>query len=619
MKQIFICLLLTLFAAGNAFSQDVPSAGPIPFGTQMEKVPPPYTNPNIQFDGPTTAFAFQTFPTPTVWKTFPIPGYTETTVGPGTFTDFASSGIFAPNGTFFMTTAGDVSGTSQLYRINTSTGAATLVANVSGATTTGLNGITYDPTTGIFYVCTGTNIYTIDTTTAVTTSVGPTGITGGLMIDIAIDCAGTMYGVDLGTDNTYTINKATGTATLLGPLGFNLNFGAGMTYDKQNDILYLFGLEGGVNINALRTINTTTGAATTLHTWVPALSQFAPFDLIGNICPGGGGNETLVLLHDSTLGTSGNIGERKADRDTLLSALSMLISDYDVMTFDSTTVFPMLSNYKTIIIQETSFDDLIVRYMGAAGRTQLKAWLNSGTSGNKKALLMIGADNGYNYSRSGSGGRDLELSQNLMKYVYQADNSGSLAPFSITGLDIDNGNARTYTNTTSGFWPDGVSVESGGDELYHYSARGTDDSLAGVGYNATGYVSATLNLDPRYFTGSFKATLEKYIGYLVTNGGVITGVQNVTSNVPDRYNLSQNYPNPFNPTTKISFSIPQAGFVTLKVYDMLGREVQSLVNGQLTAGEYISEFNGANLTSGTYFYRLQVGDFVQTKKMVLVK
>ena len=208
MKQIFICLLLTLFVVGSAFSQDVPSAGPIPFGTQMEKVPPPYTNPNIQFDGPTTAFAFQTFPTPTVWKTFPIAGYTETTVGPGTFTDFASSGVFAPNGTFFMTTAGDVSGTSQLYRINTSTGAATLVANVSGATTTGLNGITYDPTTGIFYVCTGTNIYTIDTNTAVTTSVGPTGVSGGLMIDIAVDCSGTMYGVDLGTDNTYTINKS---------------------------------------------------------------------------------------------------------------------------------------------------------------------------------------------------------------------------------------------------------------------------------------------------------------------------------------------------------------------------------------------------------------------------
>lgn len=83
--------------------------------------------------------------------------------------------------------------------------------------------------------------------------------------------------------------------------------------------------------------------------------------------------------------------------------------------------------------------------------------------------------------------------------------------------------------------------------------------------------------------------------------------------------LSQNYPNPFNPSTKINFSIPKAGFVTLKVYDMLGREVKTLVSDQLTAGEYVSEFDGALLSSGTYFYRIQAGDFVETKRMVLVK
>ena len=100
---------------------------------------------------------------------------------------------------------------------------------------------------------------------------------------------------------------------------------------------------------------------------------------------------------------------------------------------------------------------------------------------------------------------------------------------------------------------------------------------------------------------------------------VMTGLDPITSNIPDRFVLGQNYPNPFNPTTKIKFALPKAGLVSLKVYDMLGREVQTLVNQQLNAGEFIADFDGANLSSGTYFYRLQVGDFVEIKKMVLLK
>jgi subtilisin-like proprotein convertase family protein len=101
--------------------------------------------------------------------------------------------------------------------------------------------------------------------------------------------------------------------------------------------------------------------------------------------------------------------------------------------------------------------------------------------------------------------------------------------------------------------------------------------------------------------------------------GNITQIISNSSQTPDRYTLSQNYPNPFNPTTKINFSIPKAGLVSLKVYDMLGREVSSLVNRQLNAGTFTAEFDGAGLSSGTYFYRLQVNDFVEIKKMVLLK
>jgi hypothetical protein len=92
-----------------------------------------------------------------------------------------------------------------------------------------------------------------------------------------------------------------------------------------------------------------------------------------------------------------------------------------------------------------------------------------------------------------------------------------------------------------------------------------------------------------------------------------------TATVPQSYSLAQNYPNPFNPVTKINFAIPKQGFVTLKVYDMLGREVTKLVNEVKQAGTYSVDFDATRLSSGVYFYKLEAGSFVDTKRMVLVK
>ena len=107
--------------------------------------------------------------------------------------------------------------------------------------------------------------------------------------------------------------------------------------------------------------------------------------------------------------------------------------------------------------------------------------------------------------------------------------------------------------------------------------------------------------------------------YKSSTGGIPTDVDEIDFSVPDQFSLSQNYPNPFNPSTKISWQSPVSGHQTLKVYDVLGKEVAALVNEFRYASSYTIDFNASSLSSGIYFYKLQAGSFVQTKKMILIK
>lgn len=101
---------------------------------------------------------------------------------------------------------------------------------------------------------------------------------------------------------------------------------------------------------------------------------------------------------------------------------------------------------------------------------------------------------------------------------------------------------------------------------------------------------------------------------------VIIGVNQLSSTVPSNFRLGQNYPNPFNPVTKIMFSVPSGSHITkLLIYDALGRQVTELVNNELSAGEYETEWYSAQFSSGVYFYKLSSGSFSETKKMILLK
>ncbi|MBX7044741.1 MAG: T9SS type A sorting domain-containing protein [Ignavibacteria bacterium] len=159
----------------------------------------------------------------------------------------------------------------------------------------------------------------------------------------------------------------------------------------------------------------------------------------------------------------------------------------------------------------------------------------------------------------------------------------------------------------------------------------------GVGYGVAfgGTIVQTNNGGTNWVTNSSpsSATLNDIaftsyeIGYIAGNNGTIlkttsgglTFVQQVNSSIPEKYALSQNFPNPFNPETEIQFDLPEEIFVSLKVYDISGKEVANLFSGIKEAGKYTVSFDANRLPSGTYFYTLQTGKFTETKKMVLMK
>jgi len=134
-----------------------------------------------------------------------------------------------------------------------------------------------------------------------------------------------------------------------------------------------------------------------------------------------------------------------------------------------------------------------------------------------------------------------------------------------------------------------------------------------------------------YSTTSYGPFSNLYINLLgcVINGILygdtsLTGVNQISSNIPDNFSLSQNYPNPFNPTTNIKFQIAKSSNVKLTIYDVIGKEVEILVDKKLEAGGYQADFDGTNLPSGVYYYQLTVNSeqltkYTETKKMVLIK
>ena len=193
-------------------------------------------------------------------------------------------------------------------------------------------------------------------------------------------------------------------------------------------------------------------------------------------------------------------------------------------------------------------------------------------------------------------------------------------------IDTTTFNIIISSDSISCFWPS--EFELSGQPFFGYPVR--DDYVIPRYYEEP--VDTLLRPNSVYFNGIgfiqayFWRPGGNWIRFEKMNliSVIINPINNVDNgnevqNSLTSFSLNQNYPNPFNPTTTISFSIPQSQNVELKVFDLLGNEMATLLNEYKEAGEHKVELDGSDLTSGIYFYRLKAGEFVQTKKLVLAK
>jgi hypothetical protein len=195
--------------------------------------------------------------------------------------------------------------------------------------------------------------------------------------------------------------------------------------------------------------------------------------------------------------------------------------------------------------------------------------------------------------------------------------------FGLAGMEALPVELASFVSATNGRnvelnWATASETNNSGFDIERSSANGSWTKIANVSGNGTSAISHSYSYTDRNLaSGNYSYRLKQIdfngnFEYFNLNNEVIVGV-------PSNFSLSQNYPNPFNPSTKINFDLPVDGNVSLKIFDMSGKEVMTLVNEVRTAGYYSVNFNGASLSSGIYFYTIQSGSFVSTKKMTLIK
>ncbi len=257
------------------------------------------------------------------------------------------------------------------------------------------------------------------------------------------------------------------------------------------------------------------------------------------------------------------------------------------------------------------------------------------TSLNNVWVISLAADGNYVYAGTSDAGVFVSTNEGLnWAQTLNTPNINALtvrgnnifAGANNTGLYLSTNNGSTWTQTPLNYMTvrtievDGNNIYAGtfGNGVFVSNDFGNNwiQRNEGLG-NVTVYSLCIIN--NYLFAGTINSILRRPLSDL-------TGITTISNEIPNQFSLSQNYPNPFNPGTVISFSIGLLSgqlsvnnLVSLKVYDLLGREVQTLINEQLHPGTYEVDWDGSGFSSGVYYYRLEAGNYFETKKMLLVK
>ena len=275
-------------------------------------------------------------------------------------------------------------------------------------------------------------------------------------------------------------------------------------------------------------------------------------------------------------------------------------------------------------------------------------------------------DNGKTWTETGSSGGYITYSAvnsiaiNSSGHIFAGTEGGAVYRSTNNGyswVDIWSGLARGNSlaiNMKTGYIFAGIGDFTGSDgDLYRSTDNG--NSWSRISLPGGRIYALAINSDDHIFSGTASAGVYRSTnngaGWVQTNGGLTdmsiaaiaispsgyifagtwehglfrsvlpttTSVEQIAGIIPSESSLEQNYPNPFNPTTNISFSLPSKSFVSLKAFDVLGREVAVLLSEELSAGRHTRQWNASSLASGVYFYRMQAGSFIDTKKLILLR
>lgn len=656
MKKLFkiftIVFVLSFIAGMNLIAQDQPtSIGPAPMNS-IQRAPfvqQPVTFPDFLL-GP--AYAGKHIPAPTNFVSFPIPGGTPFTNVGAPYVTLLQGGDFGAGGIYYATRS-----PSTLITVNTTTGVQTIVAPITGVT--GGQTITsmgYHPGSNTMYLgstnITTSQLYTLNTTTGAATLKGTvTGCAG--LIAIGVNCTGQIFGVDIVADNLYSINPTNGAGTLLGPLGYNANYAQDADFEFSTNTLYLCAYNLTTSSGELRTANLVTGLTTLVFNW-GAGTELTAMGIVGSC---------VSFTHDYAAGPFLSLPVQFV-KNTPHAIKSKITNEGTANETNVPIAFFVNGAQQTSVnLSLTAGQADSVSYTWTpttAGSYNLKWICRLATDENRAndtvqtdvtvlnaAIVDLFCDNFSsgtgNWTITNDGGTCV-----WQIYSTPYPNTYTLPPTSVSPVfaaDADNcGSGTTLLSTATSntiictnyelisleFDNDWNAIDAQDQAIVDYSTNGGTTWINLINWGGTD-VRNTHEVHPMPSATNmanvkvrFKSVQPGWdwwwaIDNVCIKGSPIVGITQNGGNIPTEYALSQNYPNPFNPTTNIKFDLPKQGLVSLKVYDVVGKEVATLVNEVKSAGSYNVDFNGTNLSSGVYFYRLEADNFVDVKRMVLIK